>query len=187
MASNNTQHPPVVVAYARALLEAATEQKVAEAVGAELAELRKIVVDNDDVRRFFESPGISEAERAAVLDKALGGSVSPLVSNFLKALNRRGMLGKFAAIADAYRSLLDIQLGKVEVELTVAVGLSDGELQKVRRRIGAALGKDPVVRQQVDDSIIGGMILRVEDRVIDASVRQQLQAMKQRLLQPVKA
>ncbi len=187
MASHTKQHSPLVVAYAKSLLEVAIEQNVAEQVGAELAELRQIVLDHEDVRRFFESPGISETQRAAVLDKALGEQGAPLVRNFLHVLNRRAMLSRLADIAQAYKSLLDAHLGKIDVDLTVAVRLSDEELEKVRQRIGAALGKDPVISQQVDDGIIGGMILRVEDRVIDASVRQQLQTIKKRLLEPATA
>lgn len=187
MASNIKQHSPLAVAYARSLLELAIEQNVAEPVGAELAQLRQVVVDHDDVRRFFESPGIGEADRAGVLDRAISKSASPLVGNFLKVLNQRDALRSFIQIASAYQSLLDTHLGKVDVQLTVAVRLGDNELENVRRRIGTALGKDPVVHQQVDDSIIGGMILQVEDRIIDASVRRQLQTMKDQLVQPATA
>ena len=83
---------------------------------------------------------------------------------------------------DAYEDLLDERLGKVEVDVTVAVRLSPDELESVRQRIGAALKKDAVIHQYVDESIIGGMILRVEDRVIDSSVRYQLEAMRKNLL-----
>lgn len=183
MASKNKQYSPLETAYARALLDLAIEQGIAEPVGAELAELRQIAIDHDDVRRFFESPGIGQDDRAAVLRTAFDTRVSPLVRNFLAVLNSRDKLGKLPRIAAAYQDLLDVHLGRVEVDLTVAMRLGDNELENVRRRIGTALGKDPIIRQKVDDAIIGGMILQVDDRIIDASVRRQLQTMKDRLLQ----
>jgi F-type H+-transporting ATPase subunit delta len=73
------------------------------------------------------------------------------------------------------------------VDVTVAQRLSPDELENVRRRVSQALGKDAVVHQYVDESIIGGLVLRVQDQLIDASVRYQLDAMKQRLLQAARA
>lgn len=176
-----TQHSPLVLAYAQSLLDVAVDQDQAEPLGEELGQVRQVIEENPQVQQFLESPGIGRDERAAVLDRAFG-SVSPLLRNFLKVANHRGMSGKLRQVIDAYEDLLDERLGKVEVDVTVAVRLSPDELESVRQRIGAALKKDAVIHQYVDESIIGGMILRVEDRVIDSSVRYQLEAMRKNLL-----
>ncbi|HEV8291714.1 MAG TPA: F0F1 ATP synthase subunit delta, partial [Tepidisphaeraceae bacterium] len=86
------------------------------------------------------------------------------------------------AITQAYQELLDEQLGKVEVDMTVAHRLEGAALEQVRKRISQALKKDAIVHQYVDDKIIGGMVLRVDDKLIDASVKSQLEAMKRQLL-----
>jgi F-type H+-transporting ATPase subunit delta len=78
--------------------------------------------------------------------------------------------------------MLDEQLGKIEVDVTVAQKLSSEQLEEVRQRVSAALKKDAVVHQYVDESIIGGLVIRVQDKLIDASVKTQLAAMKQQLL-----
>ena len=116
-----------------------------------------------------------------MLDAALGGS-NELVSRFLTLMNERNRLGMLAEVIDAFETLLDEKLGKVEVDVTVAERLGDEELEQVRQRVGAALGREAIVHQYVDAEIIGGMILRVDDRIVDASVRRQLQAMKERML-----
>ena len=72
-------------------------------------------------------------------------------------------------------------LGTVEVDLTVARRLMTDELERVRQRLATAMAASRA-HQYVDESIIGGMVLRVQDRLIDASVRYQLQAMKDRLI-----
>jgi F-type H+-transporting ATPase subunit delta len=175
------QHSPLVAAYAQSLLELAFEQGQAEAIGAELAQIGEALAGDERIQLFLESPNIGAEQRMQVLEKALG-DVSPLLRNFLRVLNRRGMSGKLAQIIEAFDEMLDERLGKVEVDVTVAIRLSPEELEDVRRRISTALGKDAVVHQYVDDSIIGGMILRVGDRIIDPSVRHQLEAMRRKLL-----
>ena len=85
-------------------------------------------------------------------------------------------------IVGAYDELLDEQMAKVEVDVTVAQKLDAQQLELVRQRVSAALKKDAVVHQYVDDTIIGGLILRVQDQLIDGSVRHQLQAIKEKLM-----
>jgi F-type H+-transporting ATPase subunit delta len=91
-------------------------------------------------------------------------------------------MGKIEEIARAYDELLDERLGKIEVDVTVAQRLGPDQLEQVRRSVSAALKKDAVVHQYVDESIIGGLVLRVQDRLIDASVRAQLEGMRRRML-----
>src|SRR5207302_9578296 len=97
--------------------------------------------------------------------------------------NQKNRLGSLGAIIDAYKDLLEDKLGRVEVDLTVALPLADDQLAQAQQRISAALKKEAVVHTYVDESIIGGVVVRVDDKLIDASVRHQLQAMKQRMLE----
>ena len=175
-------HATLDLTYARSLLELANEGNETEAVANEMGSLATLLADNPTFAQFLRDPGIGADERAGVMDKTFGGSVQPLVGKFLKLLNERDRLGRLPQITDAFEFLLDEQLGKVEVDVTVAEKLSDDELESVRQKVGDALKKDAVVHQYVDADIIGGMILRVGDKVIDASVRRQLAAMRERLL-----
>jgi F-type H+-transporting ATPase subunit delta len=168
--------------YARSLLELAGEKQQAEPVGQELSEIRQIVVENPTFGSFLADPAIGEIERGETLRRIFEGRVSPLVMNFMQVLNSKGRLGNLVSIADAYDELLDELLGKVEVDVTVAQRLGSDQLEDVRRKVSAALKKDAVLHQYVDESIIGGMILRVQDQLIDGSVKAQLTAMKQKLL-----
>ena len=117
-----------------------------------------------------------------MLERRIRGRVSPLLSNFLGLLNQKGRLGLLPQIAAAYDDLLDEQFGKVEVDVTVAQPLDASNWSRSASRSSQALGKDAVVHQYVDESIIGGLVLRVQDQLIDASVRYQLQAIRSKLL-----
>ena len=175
-------HNPTAVTYARSLLELAQERNIAPLIGQELATISEILVANPNFLAFLRDPGISKDERTRVVEKVLKPSINPLLANFLGVMGNHNRLGILDAVAQAYENLLDELLGKIEVDVTVSQKLSESELEQVRQKVSAALKKDAVVHQYVDDSIIGGMILRVGDQLIDASVRTQLETMKRQFL-----
>jgi F-type H+-transporting ATPase subunit delta len=180
--ATTTHNSPLAVTYARSLLELAQERKNAVELGDELSSLYEVLLENPTFKAFLNDPGIGHEERTRVIDKVLKPQVNPLVANFLGVLNVHGRLGILGDIAQAYNDLLDEMLGKVEVDVTVSQRLSAEDLEQVRQKVSAALQKDAVVHQYVDESIIGGMILRVGDQLIDASVKSQLESMKRQLL-----
>jgi F-type H+-transporting ATPase subunit delta len=173
---------PLAAAYARSVLELANDQNQARQIGQELEELGKIIDSDPAFANFLANPAVSEAERGQVVEKVFRGRVSPLVMNFLLVANRKGRLGILRLIAAAYAEQLEQQMGIVEVDITVAQRLSPEQFDDVRRRVGQALKREIVLHQYVDESIIGGMVLRVQDRLLDASVRAQLQAIRRKLL-----
>ena len=152
----------------------------------ELRGLRDVIEANPTFRAFLRDPGVGEQERADTLKRVFGGKLSPLVMNFLGVVNAHGRMGKIEEIARAYDELLDERLGKIEVDVTVAQRLGPDQLEQVRRSVSAALKKDAVVHQYVNEAIIGGIVLRVQDRLIDASVRAHLEGMRRRMLEITK-
>ena len=179
---NISSNNPTAVAYARSILELANEKGQAAEFGQELATIGELLRQSPSFAEFLADPGIGAAERTAALDRLFRGRASPLVMNLMGVLNNRGRLNLLGAVSDAYADLLDEQLGNVEVDVTVAQKLDPSQLEQVRQRVSQALGKNAVVHQYVDEDIIGGLVLQVEDRLIDASVKSQLDAMRQRML-----
>ncbi len=184
MPTNHTNHiPPAAEVYARSVLELTSGADQAEEVGQELRDLQKLVRSDPAFRAFFADPSIGETERTAALERAFRGRVSPLVMNLLGVLNAKGRLKLLADLGSAYDALLEARQNIVEVDVTVARKLSADELEQVRLKVSQALGKNALVHQYVDESIIGGLVIRVQDRLIDASTRYQLEAMRQQLLE----
>lgn len=174
---------PLAVAYARSVLELATAQNEAKEIGQELEELGKIIDSDPTFANFLANPSVGEEERGRLIGKVFGeGRVSPLVFNFLRVANRKGRLGMLRQIAIAYDELLEEQMGIVEVDVTVAHRLTPEQADDVRRRVGEALKREVVLHQYVDESLIGGLLIRVGDRLLDASVRAQLEAVRRKLL-----
>jgi F-type H+-transporting ATPase subunit delta len=180
--ASQTHNSATAVTYARSLLELAQEKNQADSIGKDLAGIAEVLQTNATFDAFLRDPGISVAERTRVIDTVLKPSIDPLLANFLGVLNARNRMGILGEIASAYDDLLDEASGKIEVDVTTAQQLSPEELEEVRQKVSTALKKDAVIHQYVDESIIGGLVLRVQDKLIDASVRSQLQTMKRQLL-----
>ena len=176
-------HPsPSAVAYATALIELANERSLTQPIAEELGGLKEVLAQNPTFRAFLSDPSIGETARSELLKKVFAGKLQPLLEHFLAVLAAHGRLGHLEQIADAYDDLLDEQAGKIEVDVTVAQKLTPDQLEEVRQKVSTALKKDAVVHQYVDDSIIGGMVLRVQDKLIDGSVKTQIQRLRAQLL-----
>jgi F-type H+-transporting ATPase subunit delta len=180
--ATKTHASPLATAYARSILELATERNVADATGQELSQIAELVESDPSVQTFMASPAVSETHRSHAIAKAFEGRVSELVSNLLGVMSHKGRLGQIRQVAAAYSELLQDQKGIIEVDVTVAEKLSDAQLQEVRMKVSAALKHEVVVHQYIDPSLIGGLLLRVEDRLFDASVKSQLRAVRRQLL-----
>lgn len=179
----STNRVGIASQYARALLDLANERQQATAVAEEMRGIKEILDATPSFASFLRDPGISEQEREQTLQRIFADRVSPLVYNTMRVMNAKGRLGLLAQLAEQYQEMLDEQMGKIEVDVTVAQRLDPETMELVRQRVSSALKKDAIVHQYVDESIIGGLVLRVEDKLIDGSVRAQLDAMKRRLMQ----
>jgi F-type H+-transporting ATPase subunit delta len=178
-------HNDTAQAYAAALFELAEDRQQVDAVAGEIAAIGQAVRETPELQAFFANPSIKHDERAAVIERTFIPSVSGLTASFLRLLTAKNALPHLAAIADAYAKLLDAKQGKVDVDITVARQLGAHELELVRQRISTAIKKVAVVHQRVDESILGGIIIRVGDRLIDGSVKAQLKEVEQRMLSAV--
>jgi F-type H+-transporting ATPase subunit delta len=167
------------------MLQLANERQQAEPIRAELRGLREVLDANPALAGHLADPAVSEASRASLLQRVFAGRISQITLNFLGVLNEKGRLALLPEIIEAYDDLLEEQLGNVEVDVTVAQRLDAAQLEQVRQRVSQVLGRTAVVHQYVDESIIGGLVLRVQDKLLDASVKFQLDQMKRRLMEAV--
>ena len=153
-----------------------------ETTGLELGEVAAAAQAEPSFREFLRSPVVSTADKEATLRRIFGdGRVSDLLLRFLLVLNKKGRLDQVSGIGEAYTQLLWERTGRVEVDVFSAEPLDEDLAEIVRRRIGEALGKEAVLRSNVDADLIGGLKLRVGDRMIDASVATRLGRIRETL------
>lgn len=160
----------VAQVYARAMHDLASSRGEADALAEELGELAQHVEENADLGTFFASPLIDPEDRSKTLERLFRGKGSDLLVDSLQVVNRKGRLGLLAAVAEAYHLLHQEYLGRVDVRVATAVPL----VEPLRERLISALaqhsGRQPQLIEEVDPSLIGGIVIKLDDEKIDASV-----------------
>jgi F-type H+-transporting ATPase subunit delta len=168
--------------YAEALLVLANKGKQVDTFGTLIAGVADAVRENPALHRFLAAPQISETAKRDVLRKALNGKAPSTFVLFLEKLvsNRRQLL--IPDIAVEYVDLVDSQEGRVHAMVTVARQPQSGEAEELSKRLSAALNKAVVAHLTVNPAILGGLIVRIGDSVMDGSVRRRLGALRQALV-----
>ena len=182
MAAATYQDSHSATAFATALLELAEERQQLDAVAGEMIAIGQAINGTPQLQAFFDSPSIKDQERADVIERTLLPGASPLVGSFIRLLISKGQVGQLAAISGAVERLMDVRQGKVEVDVTVARALDAQQLEEVRHRVSTAIQKQAIIKQRVDESILGGIIVRFGDKLIDGSVRSQLRSIEEKML-----
>jgi F-type H+-transporting ATPase subunit delta len=183
-AARNAQPDAVARVYAASLFEIAEAkggQEAIEGTQGELEEILELAREDRSFSEFLASQILSHEERAKSLEAIFRGRASDHVVNFLKVLSEKDRLGHLAAIAAAYDELVQKHFGRVEVDVYTASTADEGLLESLTSRLREVLGKEPVLHPYVDESMIGGLRLRIGDELVDASVSTQLRKMREDL------
>jgi F-type H+-transporting ATPase subunit delta len=168
--------------YADALINAAG--KDAEAAVEELEEIVADVIHGHP--RFAEilgasGPAIPEKDR--ILVEVFEGRALPVVVNFLRVLNRHGRLELLEQVSHMAREAWDRKQGRRPVTVRSATPLDDAQKAALNARISALIGATPILKLEVDPSLIAGLVVQVGDDVYDASVRTRLKKLRDRLIE----
>lgn len=163
--------------YTQALFEAAKAQNATGQVGEELAELVAILDENADLARFLQHPIVTPEDKKATVDKLFAGKVHPVVHNFLRLVLDKRREDYLKAIQKQFQELLNRQQRRAVAQVTTAINL-DGDTQaELKRQLEAYLEQDVTLETAVDPALLGGLQIRVGDRLIDGSIRGQLTAL----------
>ena len=130
----------------------------------------------------LESPRVSKAAKSQILERALKGEAPREFVRFLQAVVRRGRQGLLAEIAQEYQGLLDQKLNRVHAGVTLASEADARTQKQVVERLTKALGREVRAFFRADPRILGGVVVRVGDRIYDGSVRRRLTALQRRML-----
>jgi F-type H+-transporting ATPase subunit delta len=176
--------PEVSRSYAEALLGAAKHAGPIEPVLDELDELvADVLRPSPQFAAILASEALPAPEKDRILTSALENHASPLVLRFLRVLNRHGRLGLVAPIAWTARELWDREQNRQRVLVRSAVPLEDAQRQALFERLERMLAATPVLSYEVDPALIGGLVVQIGDDVYDASVRNRLQQLRNRLIE----
>ncbi len=156
--------------YGKALFVLAQGRGEVEKTGRELAELGSIIEGSQGFSRLLNHPLIPPKAKKAVLREALGGGFSREMLNFLCLLSDKRREKLLPQIMAVYRELVDVARGVLEVEAQSAVPLETREVEALQQVIGRVVGKEVRIVPKLTPQLLGGLRLRLGDRVLDASL-----------------
>jgi F-type H+-transporting ATPase subunit delta len=168
--------------YAKALLLIGKEDGQADAYREELGTLAKLIDENKALEQALCNPLYETEGRRKVLSKLVDQlGLSSLMKSFLMLLFDKGRIAFLGAISQYYDKLADELKGVARATLTSAVALPDETVQKIRATLSKRTGKDIILEVSQDPSLIGGLVTRIGDLVLDGSIRTQLLNMRETL------
>jgi F-type H+-transporting ATPase subunit delta len=168
--------------YTKALFQLARESQQEEVIGRELEQFYT-AYRNSELQEVLNNPALESDKRNNILAQVTKSQqLSALTIRFLAILLARDRLKYLPEIVSSYRRLLNEARGRVEAKAVGAGPLEPAMVDRLRQVLQGIAGKEVVLQQETDPSLIGGVLVELEGKVYDGSVRTQLEHMKQRIV-----
>ena len=170
----------VASTYAEALYEAALEADAVDQVAADVDAFTQAVGESDELRMALENPEIDSGAKKGVV-AAIAADAQPLFANFLQVLVERGRLAELLEIADAFRERVSRATARLEVEAVTAIPLPDDLRARIVESLEAKTSTTVELTESVDPDVVGGLVLRVGEVVVDGSIRHRIEELRRDL------
>ncbi len=163
--------------YADALF--ALAQETGQDLADDLMTVRQVFRETPAYTELLSSPGIPLSERTAAIRQALGTAVCPTVCSFVQLLCEQGYIKALPACIDAYMEMDRAAKRRSVAEVTSAVPLTEEEQAQLIKKLTAMSGRTVTLDCTVDPALLGGIIVRMDGKVLDGSVKRRLRDMKE--------
>lgn len=171
----------VASAYARTLFDLASLTDSVDATDESLVAVTTAVRGNLDLREALTDTSVPVEAKRAVLREIFGAQVTPEALAIVTLLADRGAVSEIGNVARVFREIAEVERGVVVAEVTTAIALDDALRASLSDKLAASLGSPVTLREQVDPSLVGGIVIKVAGRVLDGSVASQLSSMRRTL------
>ena len=174
---------PTAKRYAQAVFQIAQERNEIDQWADEL-QASLAVVEDATLRTYLSLPKVRIADKLKAIRGSLG-SVNPLVRNLVGLLASRNAIELYPRVVAEYERLVDGHLNRERAVVVAAVPLDSQQEERLRQQLSKLLDKEVILSTQVEPEILGGMVARVGDRIIDGSTRGRLVDLRKSLMAPV--
>ncbi len=165
--------------YATALFELASEANAIDAVSADLDSFSAMIAESDDLKRLISSPAFSAEEQVAAIKALLAqAKITGIAGNFIGFVASKRRLFALPGMIRAYRGLVAEAKGIVSAEVTVAEEPTAKRLDEIRATLKEVAGRNVDVAIKIDPAIIGGLIVKMGSRMVDASLKTKLNSIR---------
>ena len=170
----------IATVYGRSLFDVAKEQSKLDEVREQLGELADVISENRELQTFFFSPYFSSEEKEQGLDKAVTGAEAIFI-NFIKLLIEKHRMPALFRIRRVYEGLWQEENQLLPVHITSAIELDKSTVKSLGDKIGEQTGRTVELTSEVEPDILGGIVVRVGNSIIDASVRSRLEKLRRQV------
>src|SRR5215210_3729172 len=170
----------IATVYARSLFEVAQEKGNLDDVREQLGEFADVLDGDQQMQVFFFSPYFSTQEKEEGLDKVVSDA-DPTVQNFLKLLIEKHRMPTVFRVRRAYEEMWQHENRLLPVEVTSAIELDEKTVRQIGDRIGEETGQKIELSSRVEPDILGGLVVRVGNSIIDASIRARLESLRKQV------
>ena len=171
--------------YAEALFQVGEETDTTDKLYGELKAVVDIVKENKDFSNILRSPLVSKEEKKDLITKVFDGKLSQNMINFLKILADKDRLALLADIEKDFKVLLNEKNNILEGIVITAVPMKEEEVKELQTKLSAKYNKTVVLENEVDKSVLGGVLVRLGNEEIDGTVKNRLDKMKEQLSQVI--
>jgi F-type H+-transporting ATPase subunit delta len=179
LASEATGVTGLAERYGAALFDLADERRSLDEVASDLRALRAMLAASGDFRRLIRSPVLSREQQGKTIEAiAEHAGLTPLVRNFLAVVAGNRRLFAVPAMIEAFLAQLAVRRGEVTAQVTVAQALSEAQREALNEQLRRSTGSRVSVEVQVDPTLIGGIIVKLGSRMVDASINSKLQRLQ---------
>jgi len=168
--------------YATALIELAEEKNSFESVSADVQLVFNTLKTSRDLRVVLDSPVIKRENKFSVLSEIFSGKISADSMNFLEFIVHKQRENLLYMIMQRFLSMNDIKQGIVNAEVKSSVEFVDEHKSKLQKKLEEFTGKKVRISFSLDKELIGGFTVRIDDTIIDASLKHQLELLKEQFL-----
>ena len=164
--------------YADALYSLGEEGGFTETLNEELTALSRIFEDNPEIYGILSSPTVSAAEKEELLSGIFEGKVNEITLNFLCLVSEKGRIRYLPQIASDFRDRWNFENNIMEVKVTSAQRLSEAQLHRLTEKLVSVYGKQVVLTEEIDPSVMGGLRLTTGGRQLDGTIRSKLDGLR---------
>lgn len=172
----------LVKSYAEALFQVARAEETLDRVEEELTRLNKSLESNAELREFLSNPQISSDGKKSALSQIFDEKISPITLHWMNMVVDQGRQRRLPAIIEAFLTLTEEAREKVTAEVITSIPLSEDLAQRLERELSKITKKRVFLKPLVDDSILGGVIVKIENKVIDGSIKHRLEEVKNQMI-----
>jgi F-type H+-transporting ATPase subunit delta len=183
MAKYSDDELAVAMIYAQAMYELAAEKSQVDALREELHAVAGLIESRTDFAAFLTSPTVDDEAKRKTLEKLFRGRCADLLVDSLQVINRNERQGFVGAVAAAFGILDEERRGGIEVQVQTATALSESARERLRAVFAKKTGRKPRIVETVDASLVGGLVVRIGDEKLDATVARKLAVLSEALLE----